>query len=48
LHDKVLINLADSLVQGGLLVIGVKEQPGVLSNKYFKIHIESENIYRRV
>jgi chemotaxis protein methyltransferase CheR len=46
-HDKVLKILYNILAAGGYLVIGIKEQLGIVSNNYFKLFNEAENIYKR-
>ena len=48
LQDKVLTKLYNSLGQGSFIAIGVKEQMGMISSKYFKAINESENIFRKL
>lgn len=48
LHDKVLKVFYDSLMIGGHLSIGAKEQVGIISSKYFRIINEEESIYKKI
>jgi chemotaxis protein methyltransferase CheR len=48
LHDKMLKVFYDSLITGGYLAIGVKEQIGMISSKYFKIVNEAESVYKKI
>ncbi len=48
LHDKALKVFSESLMTGGYLVIGVKEQVGLISSKYFKLINENESIYKKI
>ncbi|HEY9125426.1 MAG TPA: CheR family methyltransferase [Bacteroidales bacterium] len=48
LQDKVLTKLYNSLGQGGFIAIGVKEQMGMISSKYFRAINESENIFKKI
>jgi chemotaxis protein methyltransferase CheR len=48
LHDKALKVFSESLMPGGYLVIGVKEQVGLISSKYFKLINENESVYKKI
>jgi chemotaxis protein methyltransferase CheR len=48
LQDKLVKIMSDSLVIGGFLIIGVKEQLGLLNSKLFRVVNEDENIYRKI
>jgi chemotaxis protein methyltransferase CheR len=48
LHDKILKIFYDCLSLSGYLAIGVKEQVGMISSKYFKIVNESESVYKKL
>jgi chemotaxis methyl-accepting protein methylase len=48
LHDKTLKVFSDSLITGGHLILGVKEQIGLLSAKYFKLINEAESVYKKI
>lgn len=48
LQDKVFKVLNDSLSTGGFLIIGIKEQIGLLNFKNFKVVNEEENVYRKL
>jgi chemotaxis protein methyltransferase CheR len=48
LHDKMLKVFYDSLITGGYLAIGVKEQIGMMSSKYFKVINEAESVYKKI
>jgi len=48
LHDRVLKVFYDSLMTGGHLALGVKEQVGLISSKYFRIVNEAESVYKKI
>jgi chemotaxis protein methyltransferase CheR len=48
LHDRVLKIFNDSLMTGGYLVLGAKEQVGLISSKYFRIVNEAESVYKKI
>jgi chemotaxis protein methyltransferase CheR len=48
LQDKVLKIFHDSLSVTGYLAIGIKEQIGLISSKYYKVVNEPESIYRKI
>jgi chemotaxis protein methyltransferase CheR len=47
LHDRVLKIFNDSLMTGGYLVLGAREQVGLISSKYFRIVNEAESVYKK-
>ena len=47
LHDRVLKVFYDSLIVGGYLVLGAKEQVGLISSKYFRMINEPESVYKK-
>ncbi len=47
-HDKTLKVFYDSLTTGGYLVLGIKEQVGILSSKYFRLINDTESIYKKI
>jgi len=48
LHDKTLKDFSDSLIAGGHLILGVKEQIGNISAKYFRLINEAESVYKKI
>jgi len=48
LHDRVLKVFYDSLITGGHLVLGAKEQVGLISSKYFRLINEPESVYKKI
>jgi Methylase of chemotaxis methyl-accepting proteins len=48
LHDKSLKVFSDSLITGGHLILGVKEQVGLISAKYFRLINEAESVYKKI
>jgi chemotaxis protein methyltransferase CheR len=48
LHDKTLKIFSDSLIAGGYLVLGVKEQTGHIGASYFRLINEAESVYRKI
>jgi chemotaxis protein methyltransferase CheR len=48
LQDKVLKIFYDCLSVSGYLVLGVKEQVGMISSKYFRLVNEAESVYRKI
>ncbi len=48
LHDKVMKKLSESIVQGGFLAIGNKEQLGLMIAKSFRLVNEAENVFKRL
>jgi chemotaxis protein methyltransferase CheR len=48
LHDETVKVFSDSLITGGYLILGVKEQLGLLSAKYFRIINETECIFKKI
>jgi chemotaxis protein methyltransferase CheR len=48
LHDKILKVFYDSLMTGGYLALGVKEQVGLISSRYYKVVNELESIYKKI
>jgi chemotaxis protein methyltransferase CheR len=48
LHDKVLKVFSDSLMTGGHLILGVKEQVGLLGARYFRLINETESVYKKI
>lgn len=48
LHDKTLKLFFDSLMAGGHIILGAKEQIGLLSAKYFRLFNESESVYKKI
>jgi len=47
LHDRILKVLYDSLISGGHLILGTKEQVGMICSKYFKLVNEAESVYKK-
>ena len=48
LQDKVVKLLYESLILGGLLVIGNKEQIGSVNSKFFRAINEEESVYKKI
>jgi chemotaxis protein methyltransferase CheR len=48
LQDRVLKILYDCLSLSGYLALGIKEQVGLISSKYFRMINETESIYKKV
>jgi chemotaxis protein methyltransferase CheR len=48
LQDRVLKIFYDSLMTGGYLILGAKEQVGSMSAKYFKLINEAESVYKKI
>lgn len=48
LHDKTLKVFYDSLMTGGYLALGNKEQVGLISAKYYKTINEAESIFKKI
>jgi chemotaxis protein methyltransferase CheR len=48
LHDRVLKIIHQSLMTGGYLAIGFKEQIGMINSNNFKIVNVAENVYKKV
>ena len=48
LHDKTLKIFSDSLIAGGYLILGVKEQTGHMGASYFRLVNEAESVYRKI
>ncbi len=48
LHDKVLKVFYDSLMASGYLILGTKEQVGMISAKYYRLINEAESVYKKV
>jgi len=48
LHDRTLKVFHESMSSGGQLVLGIKEQVGSISAKYFKLINETESVYKKL
>jgi chemotaxis protein methyltransferase CheR len=48
LHDRVLKGFHESMVPGGMLVLGIKEQVGSISSKYFRLINVEESVYKKI
>ena len=48
LHDRTLKVFHESMSSGGHLVIGIKEQVGAFSAKYFRLINETESVYKKI
>lgn len=48
LHDRTLKLYFNSLMTGGYLVLGVKEQVGLISSRYYRVINEHESVYKKI
>lgn len=48
LHDKAIKLFYDNTITGSYIILGAKEQVGLISSKYFRVINESESVYKKI